>query len=731
LIAARQPSGGYGHTLYVNELCSSETHPHYVTFRDARDRSAVDAILAVYDAGGGERYLEAARETADFLLSTQYECGAWPSMWPVPDSGWLRLPMLNDHVTLSQTRVLIEVHRRTGDEVYLQGIRKAGDFFVEWQLPEPTPGWAQQYNLDKTPAWGRAFEPPSACGLPSAHAIDLLIDVYLTTGDERYLGPIPVALAWLERSKTGPNEWARFYEPETGKPIYAASHDERDIRYDRDVLYKGYSQWGDWGVERFRQRWERLQELGRGGLIGAEAARPPDDELLALVADLQPRVRELVADDALLVQYPKTGAALGDLASAAGVVARYLDAIRQLRSRGVAPVGDTRRTEKVERTNADIQALIDKAAAEGGGEVTIPPGEYTCYNSVMLADNVTVLGNGEVTLRKCDGFSRPLTSDCGFYHDRVKVADPTEWRVGWGITLQAQESPRGFFDDVRTIFAIEGDDLILDRPADHSDFRVAAGATVQNVFPLVAGHEVTGAVIQGIICEGNQANNPLLNGCRGGAIYLFGCERCEIHDCVARDFSGDGISYQVSPYTSVIGCEVFDNSGLGLHPGAGSHHTTIRECDVHDNEGVGLFLCWRVAHSHFEGNHIHDNASFGISIGHKDADNTFVGNIIEANAGHGIYLRDEPDYNAGHRCSFERNTIRNNGGPKDAAVWIDGYTAGTRLVDNEIADDRATPAAFALHIGPNATDVTWHGNSVSGFEQVVNNESPSVAIGDD
>ncbi|MEA3403128.1 MAG: pectate lyase [Armatimonadota bacterium] len=334
LVAARQPSGGYAHTPFIHDLGSQETFPTYVTFRDARDRSAIDAILAVYDATGDETYLQAAMETADFLLEAQYDCGAWPSVWPPPESGWLRLPMLNDYVTISQTRVLLAVYRRTGEERYLDGVRKTGDFFVQWQLPEPTPGWAQQYNFDGTPAWGRAFEPPSACGLPSAHAINLLIDIHLATGDERYTDPIPAALAWLERSKTGPNEWSRFYEPETGRPIYAASHDERDIRYDREVLYEGYAQFGDWGVARFAARWEQLQELGREGLIEAESAPPTAAELAQRITDLEPQVRQLVEADGLLGAYPEQGAGLDDLAGAVRTVADYLSAVQSLREAG-------------------------------------------------------------------------------------------------------------------------------------------------------------------------------------------------------------------------------------------------------------------------------------------------------------------------------------------------------------------------------------------------------------
>ncbi len=330
LVAAKQPCGGYSYWTYIRRLGSDETKPRSVTFRDGHDLNAVKILLEVYDITGDRKYLDSAIETADFVLKAQYDCGAWPSSWPPPKGSWLALPMFNDLVTISQTRLLMLMYKYTGDERYLEGVKKAGQFMIDWQLPEPTPGWAQQYNWDKTPAWGRVFEPPSVCGLASAQVVNLLMDIYLLTGEEKYLGPIPAALAWLERSKTGPHEWARFYEPGTGKPIYAASHERRDIRYDRKVLYKGYAQWGNWGIEEFSARWQRLQKLGREGLLAAESAQPGPEQLRAQVLALEPVVKELIADSGFIGRYPKEGGSPARLLSAVRQLSRYLQAVRKL-----------------------------------------------------------------------------------------------------------------------------------------------------------------------------------------------------------------------------------------------------------------------------------------------------------------------------------------------------------------------------------------------------------------
>ena len=375
-----------------------------------------------------------------------------------------------------------------------------------------------------------------------------------------------------------------------------------------------------------------------------------------------------------------------------------------------------------------IQAAIDHVPAEGGGEVTVLAGEYVLSNSVMLRSGVVLKGQGEVVFRKDDGLTAQFTSDCGFGYDRVKVADPGAWQVGWGVTLKDDRNAGGFNANVRTIAAIEGDDLVLDEDTSQ-DYCVHRNARIIHAFPLVAAYRCQDAAIVGITCDGNASENELLDGCRGGAIYFFRCERCTVRGCVARNFNGDGISFQMSPYTLVVGCASYGNTKLGLHPGSGSHHCELRDCEAHDNGSDGLFLCWRVAHSRFEGNRIHDNAGNGISIGHKDTDGRFLNNTIEGNRGHGVYFRNEPDYNAGHRCRFERNVIHNNGGPEGAAVFIDGATTGTRIVGNTITDDRGDEAAgTAIRVGEKASDVVAEGNEISGFKTPLLNESPASDV---
>ncbi|MFP4248144.1 MAG: pectate lyase [Armatimonadota bacterium] len=285
-VAMKQPEGGYARRAWVKRVGAEETQSDRMTYRNSRSLKAVTVVLQAYDLTGEQRYLESAIETAEFTLAAQHPEGAWQSDYPAPEGTYLELLMLNDLVTISSVRELMLVHRYTGDPRYMEAIRRTGQWFIDWQLEEPTPGWAQHYGRDGRPAWGRRFEPPCACSAPTIEAIDVLIDIHLLTGDERYLGPIPAAVAWLDRARTGDNEWARFYELKTGRPLYAAIDDPPWLRYERDDgLYKGYAQWGSWPFERRRERWERLREIGREALLAEETGPPEAGELRRLLED--------------------------------------------------------------------------------------------------------------------------------------------------------------------------------------------------------------------------------------------------------------------------------------------------------------------------------------------------------------------------------------------------------------------------------------------------------------
>lgn len=347
---------------------------------------------------------------------------------------------------------------------------------------------------------------------------------------------------------------------------------------------------------------------------------------------------------------------------------------------------------------------IARRAPAGGGTLLIGAGTYTMYDSLHVPVPMTIRGQGQKTiLRKCAQVRTKLLQDFDLSEYIMKVESSRGLRVGMGITLKDSAQQSGWDCSVRTIVAINGQEVRLDRRPER-DYGLAQGAWAQNSFPLISVRQIDGVVVEDLMTDGNLEENRDVNldGCRSGGIYFHDVRNCTVRRSVARNGNGDGISWQTTEDMLVEDCEAYGNTGLGLHPGTGSPRTTVRNCRAHNNGQVGLFLCWGVRFSRFENNILEDNP-VGISIGHKDADNLFINNQVRHNTRFGVLFRNEHETTAGHRCTFRSNVIEDNA----LGMQIDGTTRGTVLEENVIRDTR--PAAerkqtVAISVGANAEE---------------------------
>ena len=231
------------------------------------DKATKQKDAAVHDAVG---YALTA------LLNAQHPNGAWsqgftgpadpasprdlkasfPDDWPRthPGGDYWNHYTLNDNAladTIETMLLAADLYNRA--DCRAAAVR-AGEFFIAAQLPQPQPGWAQQYDKAMHPAWARKFEPPAVSAGESQRVLLTLIDLYRATGDKRFLAPIPPALAWLKRSVLADGRFARFYELRTNKPLYFTrdyklTHDDTDlpthygfkIKSDVDQIEKAYA----------------------------------------------------------------------------------------------------------------------------------------------------------------------------------------------------------------------------------------------------------------------------------------------------------------------------------------------------------------------------------------------------------------------------------------------------------------------------------------------------------
>ncbi|WP_202617367.1 pectate lyase [Roseimaritima sediminicola] len=243
---------------------------------DGQTQSAIRFLMHADQMMGfqHEGIHEAVTVALDALLDAQFPNGGFPQVWdgePVrdppiiaanyPEYDWRTegrikeywdMYTLNDNVAGYVADVLIDAHAIYDDVRYLDSLKRLGDFLILAQMPEPQPAWAQQYNYAMQPIWARKFEPPGICSDESQEVIATLIRIARSTGDPRYLEPIPAAIRYLHRSRLPDGRLARYYELRTNKPLYMQrSGDAYSLTYDDSNLPKHYG----W-------KWEsRLREL--------------------------------------------------------------------------------------------------------------------------------------------------------------------------------------------------------------------------------------------------------------------------------------------------------------------------------------------------------------------------------------------------------------------------------------------------------------------------------------
>jgi PelA/Pel-15E family pectate lyase len=296
------------------------------TYDDDNTQSALRFLLAFLDAAKSAPDARDARirESLQYglrkLVEAQYPNGGWPQRWagtahdlsaqPVlkasypedypreqPDANYIGHYTLNDDTQSDAIRTMLDANQRTGRSEYLRAAKRGGEFLLLAQMPEPQPVWAQQYDSAMHPAWARAFEPPSVTSRESADVVELLLDLYLATGEKRYIEPVPAALAWFQRSELAPGLWSRLYELQTNRPIYG-DRDKR-IHYTLEEISEErrthYAWQRSFGIPAVIEHAAKLLELGRKKWLASHKPAPlTPAQKAARAAELEPRVREII-----------------------------------------------------------------------------------------------------------------------------------------------------------------------------------------------------------------------------------------------------------------------------------------------------------------------------------------------------------------------------------------------------------------------------------------------------
>lgn len=367
-----------------------------------------------------------------------------------------------------------------------------------------------------------------------------------------------------------------------------------------------------------------------------------------------------------------------------------------------------------------LQAAVDYVARLGGGTVQILPGRYLLRNAVYLQSKVRLLGSGDDTLLvKAPSAATKLAADSDWYDQEITLTDTSGFRVGDGVCLRTRNPHHGGTDVAkRTLVARDGNRFKLDR-ALRQNFWLLGDSTVATLFPILSGENISGIAIENLTLDGDKQHNDNLDGNYAGCIFLQDCSRIAVRGVTARNFNGDGISWQICHDVTVENCRSQANTGLGLHPGSGSQRPTIRGNRLEEND-IGIFFCWGVKYGLAEKNTIRGNRKYGISIGHRDTNNLICDNDIMASGVSGVLFRPErgKDF-APHRNRLQRNRIVDSGAEQGIAVDVQGQTEAITIAENEIRETRQPMQRVGVRIGPETRDVKVEQNVIQGFAVAV------------
>ncbi|WP_169974200.1 pectate lyase [Tautonia rosea] len=232
-------------------------------FADPRIHDAVryglDALLAAQHPNGGwyvwwDSFPKPLSEDDYPILPACYP-ETWLREWP---NTWLGRYVTNDNLMPDVIETLLLAHRTYDDPRYLTAARRAGDFLILAQMPDPQPAWAQQYNVAMHPEWSRKFEPPAISGGESQGILQVLMRLYRASGDPKYLEPIPKALDYLRRSQLPDGRLARFYELRTNRPLYFTR--DYQLTYSSDDMPTHYGFIVPSRLDRIASEYDRLRE---------------------------------------------------------------------------------------------------------------------------------------------------------------------------------------------------------------------------------------------------------------------------------------------------------------------------------------------------------------------------------------------------------------------------------------------------------------------------------------
>ena len=247
------------------------------TFDNGATTGELRFLARAFRATNDAQYQKAFLKGVDHILQAQYPTGGWPQFYPPSkqyhrhitfnDSAMVRLMEFLREVATSADYAFVDADQR---KAALASFDRGIQCILKCQITAQgklTVWCAQHDEIDLSPRPGRKYELVSLSGAESVGILHLLMSLDQPTPD--IILAIQAGVAWFEAAKlTGirqtrvngnkvivpdpnaPPLWARFYEIETGRPIFCGrdgvkKYNLSEIESERR---NGYGWYGDWGA---------------------------------------------------------------------------------------------------------------------------------------------------------------------------------------------------------------------------------------------------------------------------------------------------------------------------------------------------------------------------------------------------------------------------------------------------------------------------------------------------
>ncbi len=326
LVRGQLQSGGWDNFIefnpekrkqYAYRVDGGQGRSNMTTFDDDKSQSALRFLMHLDHElqFKNQAIHEAVQYAIDAFLRAQYPNGAWPQRYrqfadvddfPMRHASypeeWSRtypavdyrgFYTLNDSTISDLVETMLVAYDIYGDERCLKAAERGGDFFLLAQMPDPQPGWAQQYDQEMHPAWARKFEPPALSGGESQGVMQTLMLLYRRTGKQRFLEPIPRALAYYKNSLLPDGRLARFYELHTNKPLYFTK--DYMLTYSSDDMPTHYGFIVSSKLDRLAKDYDKLKSADVGKLQESGARLLERPKAPKLTDDLRRQAGEAIS----------------------------------------------------------------------------------------------------------------------------------------------------------------------------------------------------------------------------------------------------------------------------------------------------------------------------------------------------------------------------------------------------------------------------------------------------